>query len=67
MIAQIVKIQTLVDGGIRVTLDYPETAIGLAAQLMEMKRNGELVEIIPAKQASHLWPVRQKAKSNGAL
>jgi hypothetical protein len=36
--AQVVKVQTLADGGIRLTLDLPETAIFEAAQLMECKR-----------------------------
>ena len=37
---QIAKIQTLVDGGIRLTLDLPENAILPIAQLMECKRQG---------------------------
>jgi len=36
--AQVVKIQTLVDGGIRITLDTGEGNILQAAQLMEVKR-----------------------------
>ena len=32
--ASVYKVQTLVDGGIRVTLDLPETAIEMAAKLM---------------------------------
>jgi hypothetical protein len=32
------KVQTLVDGGLRVTLDLPETAIDQAALLMHCKR-----------------------------
>ncbi len=38
--AAVFKVQTLVDGGIRVTLDLPETAIAQAAMLMECKRAG---------------------------
>jgi hypothetical protein len=34
------KVQTLVDGGLRVTIDLPETAVSEAAQLMECKRQG---------------------------
>jgi hypothetical protein len=34
------KVQTLLDGGIRITLDLPETAIPQAAMLMECKREG---------------------------
>ena len=36
--ATIAKVQTLADGGIRLTLDLPETAIVQAAQLMEVRR-----------------------------
>lgn len=38
------KVQTLADGGIRVTLDLPETAIAQAAMLMECKREGIALE-----------------------
>lgn len=38
--AVVEKVQTLVDGGIRVTLDLPEDAIAQAAQLMACKREG---------------------------
>lgn len=37
-VASVYKIQTLVDGGIRLTLDLPETAITQAALLMECQR-----------------------------
>lgn len=43
-IASVYKVQTLVDGGLRLTLDLPETAIPQAAMLMECKR-----EEIPLK------------------
>lgn len=36
--ATVYKVQTLVDGGLRVTLDLPETAVIQAAKLMECKR-----------------------------
>ena len=36
--ATVYKVQTLVDGGIRLTLDLPEGAIPQAAMLMECKR-----------------------------
>lgn len=38
--ASVYKVQTLIDGGLRVTLDLPETAIRQAAMLMECKREG---------------------------
>jgi len=33
-------VQTLVDGGIRLTIDLPENCIAQAAMLMECKRQG---------------------------
>ena len=39
-IAEVYKVQTLVDNGIRLTLDLPETAIQQAAMLMEIRREG---------------------------
>ena len=45
--AVVYKVQTLVDGGIRLTLDLPEQAIPQAAMLMECKR-----EEIPLKFAA---------------
>jgi hypothetical protein len=38
--AAVYKVQTLVDGGIRVTLDLPETEIAQAAIFMECQRLG---------------------------
>jgi len=38
--ATVEKVQTLVDGGLRVTLDLPEDAISQAAALMACKREG---------------------------
>jgi hypothetical protein len=50
--ATVQKVQTLVDFGLRVTLDLPETAIISAAQLMAAKREGLIlhVSIEPEKQ-----------------
>lgn len=39
-VAQVSRIQTLADGGIRWTIDAPETAIYQSAALMELKRGG---------------------------
>jgi hypothetical protein len=39
-IAEVYKVQTLVDGGVRVTLDLPETAIPQMAMLAECQRDG---------------------------
>lgn len=38
--ATVYKLQTLVDGGIRLTLDLPETCIPQMAMLAECKREG---------------------------
>lgn len=38
--ATVEKVQTLVDGGLRITFDLPEDAIAQAAQLMACKREG---------------------------
>lgn len=43
--AEIYKVQTLVDGGLRVTLDLPETAIEAATKLMLCKQGGGVLEI----------------------
>lgn len=53
--ASVEKVQTLVDGGIRVTLDLPEDAISAAASLMACKR-----EMIPLA-------VEVKADTSGAV
>ena len=38
--AAVYKVQTLVDSGIRITLDLPETCIPQMAMLAECKREG---------------------------
>jgi len=38
--AAVYKVQSLVDGGVRVTIDMPETEIKTAAILMECQRQG---------------------------
>jgi hypothetical protein len=43
--ATVQKVQTLVDYGLRVTLDLPETAIIAAAQLMALKREGAVLHV----------------------
>jgi hypothetical protein len=44
-IAEVYKVQTLVDNGLRVTLDLPESAIPAAAALMEAKRREYAVRV----------------------
>ena len=43
--AAVAKIQTMVDGGIRVTLDLPEGAIMQMAALAECHRAGAMLEV----------------------
>lgn len=43
--ASVAKVQSLADGGIRLTLDLPEDAIMQAAQLMECKRWGAALNV----------------------
>lgn len=38
--ASVASVKTLLDGGIRITLDLPEQAIAQAAALMECRRDG---------------------------
>ena len=53
--ATVYKVQTLVDHGVRVTFDLPETCIMQAAMLMECKRMGVALDVeahpIQAKEA----------------
>ena len=43
--ATVAKVQTLVDNGLRVTLDLPEQAIDAAAVLMAIKRQGLAIKV----------------------
>jgi hypothetical protein len=44
--ATVNKVQTLVDQGLRVSFDLPETAIVAAAQLMAAKRQGAILHVV---------------------
>jgi len=44
-------VQTLADGGIRLTLDMPETAIPQMAMLAETKREGVPLEFVAKVKA----------------
>lgn len=48
--AEVYKVQTLADHGVRITLDLPETAIPQMAMLAEAKRQG-LILRFEAKEA----------------
>jgi hypothetical protein len=43
--AEVSKVSTLADGGIRIVLDLPETAIDTAKKLMEARQAGAILEI----------------------
>ena len=43
--AQVYKVQTLADGGVRVTLDLPETTIPEMAMLAECQRFGVMLRV----------------------
>ena len=43
--ATVAKVQTLVDNGLRITLDLPEQAIDAAAVLMALKRQGVALRV----------------------
>jgi hypothetical protein len=43
--AVVYKVQTLVDSGIRITLDLPETEIIAMAQLAECQRDGVVLMV----------------------
>ena len=51
--AQVAKIATLADGGIRITLDLPETAIDTATKLMQVRQACALLEVaaVPINKA----------------
>lgn len=68
--ATIAKVQTLADGGIRVTLDLPETAILAAAQLMTVRQqvgvvNAELTPEIPESVTDCNYETEKSAKGSG--
>lgn len=46
--AVVYKVATLVDNGIRVTFDLPETAIEQVKRLMEFKRDGTTLRVAAA-------------------
>ena len=64
--AQIIKVQTTVDGAIRLTLDLPETAIDVATKMMQAKQAGAILEIaavpIEKQQVNNAIPSRSEWK-----
>jgi hypothetical protein len=44
-VAQVAKVTTLADGGIRLVLDLAESEIEVAKQMMDVRRRGALLEV----------------------
>ena len=44
--AQVAKVSTMADGGIRLILDLPETAIDTATKMMQAKQAGAILEVV---------------------
>jgi hypothetical protein len=51
--ATVAQVRTMADGGIRLVLDLPETAIDTAADMMKAKQAGAVLEcaVIPVTQS----------------
>ena len=43
--ASVAQVKTMADGGIRLALDLPETAIDIAAAMMKAKQAGAVLQI----------------------
>jgi hypothetical protein len=56
--AEIIKVQTMVDGAIRVTLDLPADQIGTASKIMQAKLGGAYLQIAAV-------PIVERVKENG--
>jgi len=63
--ATVYKVATLADGGLRITLDLPETAIAQAAMLMECKRES-IPLIIEARADAETWTKLDNETTKGA-
>lgn len=58
--AQVYKVQTLVDNGIRLTLDLPETAIPQMAQLAACQREGLALRFTAVEAVQELPKVERQ-------
>ena len=59
--AAVYKVQTLTDGGVRVSLDLPETAIMQMAMLAECQRAGIYLDVV-CTDSNENW---KKTQENG--
>ena len=55
--AQIAQIKTMADGGFRISLDLPETAIEEVSKLIRIKQAGALLELaaVAFNQSDNGW------------
>jgi hypothetical protein len=60
--AQVYKVQTLVDGGIRLTLDMPSSNVDTITKLIQANQPGILLEV--AAVAIDVESVKQKDNNN---
>ena len=56
--AQIQKVQTLADGGLRLTLDLAESEIDTATKMMQAKQAGAVLEIAALPMALDEWAIQ---------
>jgi hypothetical protein len=65
--ATVAQVKTMADGGLRLVLDLPETAIDIAAAMMQAKQAGAVLEIaavfIVKQQENNAVPTRSEWKS----
>jgi hypothetical protein len=64
--AVVFKVSTLVDQGLRVTLDLPETALIAAAQLMAAKREGLNLHL-KVEIESPITPMKEQGKIDAMI
>jgi hypothetical protein len=64
--AIVAQVKTMADGGLRLVLDLPETAIDTAAAMMQAKQAGAVLEIaavfIVKQQENNAVPTRSEWK-----
>lgn len=58
--AEIIKVQTMTDYSIRVTIDLPEMYIDQAAILMECKRDGAALLIMAKRISGNIFKPKKK-------
>jgi hypothetical protein len=68
-VAEIIKIQTMQDMAIRITLDLPEGLTDVAMKLMEAKRRGAILEIasIPVEHVIDAEKQGKKQETNAEI